>query len=90
MVQQFARHWDNAIDGSYLSDHSYIDIGKETCPNGLSRVGGAGLLGSRLRSEWDPRLDLLAPQTLLWRRCCLDSYAEWIGQQDPLESPRPK
>jgi hypothetical protein len=90
MMQQFSQHWDNAIDGSHLSDHSYVDIGKETCPNGLSRVGGVGLLASRLRSEWDPRLNLLAPQTLLWRRCCLDSYADWIGQQDPPESPRPK
>ncbi|KAJ5100164.1 hypothetical protein N7532_007165 [Penicillium argentinense] len=90
MMQQFARHWDNTIDGSHLSDHSYVDIGKETCPTGPARVGGVGLLASRLRSEGDPRAHLLAPQTLLWRRCCLDSYAEWMGQPHAPEFPPPK
>lgn len=86
-MQQFSRHRDNVIHGSHLSGHSYVDIGKETCPNGPSRVGGEGLLASRLRSEWDARPTLPTPQTLLWRRCCLDSYSEWIGQQDPPKSP---
>ncbi|KAJ5549853.1 hypothetical protein N7535_002204 [Penicillium sp. DV-2018c] len=89
-MQQFTRHWDSAVDGSHLSDQSYIDIGKETCPDGLSRVADVGLLASRLGSDAQARPSLHLPQTLLWRRCCLDSFADWIGQQHPPECPRPK
>lgn len=32
MVQQFQRHWGNAINESFLSERFYFDIGKETCP----------------------------------------------------------
>ncbi|KAJ5288260.1 hypothetical protein N7508_011035 [Penicillium antarcticum] len=90
MMQEFAQHWGNTIDESYLSDQFYIDIGKETCPTGASQVGGVGLLASRHRSDREPGANQLVPQTILWRRCCLESYAEWIGQQYPPESPRPK
>ncbi|KAJ6041645.1 hypothetical protein N7460_007035 [Penicillium canescens] len=90
MMQEFAQHWGNTIDESHLSDQFYIDIGKETCPTGPSQVGGVGLNASRHRSDGEPRANQLVPQTILWRRCCLESYAEWIGQQHPPESSRPK
>ncbi|KAL2807989.1 hypothetical protein BJX63DRAFT_436566 [Aspergillus granulosus] len=91
MMQQFARHWGNVIEGSYLRDSCFVDIGKETCPTGPLWVGGVGLLASRLGSDQEPHADLLAPQTLLWRRCCLDSYAQWIGQQQLSQgSSRPR
>ncbi|KAJ6047285.1 uncharacterized protein N7446_012119 [Penicillium canescens] len=49
MMQEFAQHWGNTIDESYLSDQFYIDLGKETCPTGPSRVGAAssGILTSK-------------------------------------------
>ena len=51
MIQQFVRHWGNAINESHLSDHFYINIGKETCPTGPSQVAGVGLLASRACSD---------------------------------------
>jgi hypothetical protein len=75
MMQEFAQHWGNTIDDSHLSDQFYVDIGKETCPTGPSRVGGVGLHASRHRSDAEPCINLLVPQTILWRRCCLESYA---------------
>ncbi|KAJ6045531.1 hypothetical protein N7499_003469 [Penicillium canescens] len=90
MMQEFAQHWGNTIDESYLSDQFYIDIGKETCPTGPSRVGGVGLHASRLHSDGELRASPVVPQTILWRRCCLESYTEWIGQQHPPGSSRPK
>ena len=90
MMQRFGQHWDNTIDPADLSDHFYVDIGKETCPTGASQVGGPGLLASQLNA--DP-VSLVRPpgqQTLLWRRCCLDSYAAWIQQQHPPHSAPPK
>ena len=59
MMQQFAQHWDNTIDRSHLSDHSYVDI------LALHGLDGVGLMASRLRSEWDPGTNLLAPPTLV-------------------------
>ncbi|KAJ6050763.1 uncharacterized protein N7446_010872 [Penicillium canescens] len=90
MMQEFAQHWGNTIDESHLSNQFYIDLGKETCPAGRSQVGGGRLDASRHRSDGEPRANQLVPQTILWRRCCLESYAEWIGQQHPPEIPRPK
>ncbi|KAJ5742295.1 hypothetical protein N7533_011704 [Penicillium manginii] len=65
MMQEFAQHWGNTIDDSHLSDQFYVDIGKETCPTGPSRVGGVGLHASRYRSDTEPRINLLVPQTIL-------------------------
>ncbi|KAF9890020.1 hypothetical protein FE257_006700 [Aspergillus nanangensis] len=28
------------------------------------------------------------PYTLLWRRCCLDAYSQWIHSQQPSDTPR--
>ncbi|KAL4911744.1 hypothetical protein BDW62DRAFT_196343, partial [Aspergillus aurantiobrunneus] len=34
-MQQFGQHWDSTIDPANLSDHFYLDIGKETCLTGM-------------------------------------------------------
>lgn len=28
-----------------------------------------------------------SPQTLLWRRCCLDAYSQWIHSKQPADAP---
>jgi hypothetical protein len=58
MRQRFAQLWDRTIDDQYVLT-SYMDIGKETCPT-ASRSPRHGSSSS--------------PQTLLWKRCCLEKY----------------
>ncbi|KAL4912956.1 hypothetical protein BDW62DRAFT_206030 [Aspergillus aurantiobrunneus] len=89
-MQRYGQHWDSTIDPADLSDHFYLDIGKETCPTGVSRVGGPGLLALRLGADQVSPVPPPGQQTLLWRRCCLDSYAAWIQQQHPPRSAPPK
>ncbi|KAL4911913.1 hypothetical protein BDW62DRAFT_195899 [Aspergillus aurantiobrunneus] len=48
-MQRFGQHWDSTIDPADLSDHFYLDIGKETCPTGASRRCHAALQGSYMK-----------------------------------------
>ncbi|KAF9882577.1 hypothetical protein FE257_006752 [Aspergillus nanangensis] len=77
MVDGFYRHWNTAVDEAYLTDRLFYDIGKETCPTISSKI---------CHSASSDRL----PQTLLWRRCCLDAYSHYIAGKQPGDSPRPQ
>uniref|UniRef100_A0A093UKY7 Uncharacterized protein n=1 Tax=Talaromyces marneffei PM1 TaxID=1077442 RepID=A0A093UKY7_TALMA len=68
MMQWFYGFWDHAVDLSYTSANFYFDIGKEVCPAGPSYIA----------IEGEPTEEEDAAQTLMWKRCCLDSYAAWI------------
>lgn len=68
MMQRFHGFWEHAVDLSYTSANFYFDIGKEVCPAGPSYIA----------MEGEPTEEEDAAQTLMWKRCCLDSYAAWI------------
>ncbi|KAH7109785.1 hypothetical protein EDB81DRAFT_849298 [Dactylonectria macrodidyma] len=71
MVSRFQEYWANAIDESHITADLYFDIGKETCPQQASKV----MPWSQLAAEAiDGPTDRRA-ETLLYRRCCLESYA---------------
>ncbi|KAE8383988.1 hypothetical protein BDV23DRAFT_192381 [Aspergillus alliaceus] len=74
-VQLFQQHWNHASVSAYLLDQFYLDIGKETCPAGIDPARESLYPGNP------------GPQTVVWQRCCLESYTEWIGQQQPHRLP---
>ncbi|KAL4960079.1 uncharacterized protein BDV14DRAFT_211863 [Aspergillus stella-maris] len=47
-------------------------------------------IGKKTCPTGTSQVDGPGQQTLLWRRCCLDSYAAWIQQQHPPQSAPPK
>ncbi|KAE8371060.1 hypothetical protein BDV26DRAFT_303280 [Aspergillus bertholletiae] len=92
IVQLFQRHWDCISDQVYQSNRLYLDIGKETCPAGLSRVGSTAQFSTLGPDPGSASFsaDDAGPRTVLWRRYCLESYSEWIQQQQPRGSPPPR
>jgi hypothetical protein len=71
MTQRFQQYWDHAVAEPYTTPRLFFDIGKETCPSLWSSVmpvdGPAGNSDANATA-----------QVLLWKRCCLDAYAQWI------------
>ncbi|KAE8357180.1 hypothetical protein BDV27DRAFT_151524 [Aspergillus caelatus] len=92
IVQLFQRYWDCVSDQTYQSDRLYLDIGKETCPAGLSRVGSTAQFSTLGPDPGSASFstDDAGPRTVLWRRCCLESYSKWIQQQQSRGSPPPR
>ncbi|KAL4755616.1 uncharacterized protein BDW70DRAFT_165305 [Aspergillus foveolatus] len=72
MTDQFEAYWYHAIADTYTSDEFYFDIAKEVCPSGTSRVA---VQQECMHTEQAPQS---LPRSLLWKRCCLESYAAWI------------
>ena len=72
MLAKFDRHWRQKIKADYLSGEFYYDIGKEICPKYTYLATQDPVDG--------------AAEILLWKRCCLDSYYEWLrdGESESL------
>ena len=66
MTARLGRYWGTVVDEAYISSQLYFDLGLETYP------------GQDL-STADP--DSPA-ETLLWRRCCLESFHSWLRAGD--------
>jgi hypothetical protein len=70
MTSRFDEYWGGAIAESYMTSDTYFDVGKEVCPVQKSCVAGE-------REVEDGEDDTLAT-TLVWKRCCLETYSEWM------------
>ncbi|KAI8676082.1 hypothetical protein NCS56_00495100 [Fusarium sp. Ph1] len=76
MMARFQNYWVNAIDDRYITADFYFDIGKETCPQQASQVASSV---NRQTSNADADGFASIPAgTLLYKRCCLQSYAHLI------------
>ncbi|KJK87933.1 hypothetical protein H633G_08218 [Metarhizium anisopliae BRIP 53284] len=74
MVSRFNDYWSRSIDSDYITDDFYLDVGKETCPMQASRTREvpAELAGAAHEPRAEPNTEA---ETLLYKRCCLESYA---------------
>ena len=90
-MTRFRGHWTNAIDEGHLTSEFYFDIGKEVCPQQASQIASTTIAGNRIGSKSTPSEtnDDRVAETLLWKRCCLDSYTAWI-QGGPTGDPTQK
>ncbi|PVH90385.1 hypothetical protein DM02DRAFT_547899, partial [Periconia macrospinosa] len=73
MTSRFGKYWTNAVVESYMTSDAYIDVGKELCP----------AQGSSIQCEEMDNNHEGVAKTLLWKRCCLDTYNEWIREKEP-------
>ncbi|KAH7186861.1 hypothetical protein DER44DRAFT_858398 [Fusarium oxysporum] len=74
MITRFRNCWTSAVDESYTTTELYFDIGKETCPQQASQVvPWSQLAAGVMDSPTEKRAE-----TLLYRRCCLESYASQV------------
>ncbi|KAH7012026.1 hypothetical protein B0J12DRAFT_733727 [Macrophomina phaseolina] len=77
MTSRFQNCWTDSIAEAYITPEFYFDVGKEVCPVQKSRV-------ARTRVENEAGEDGIqregeAPaETLLWKRCCLETFGNWI------------
>ena len=78
MMTRFQKYWTSAIDEAYVTPNFYFDVGKEVCPQQKSQVifsqheSAIEDEGGKIVEEGGPA------ETLIWRRCCLDTYGDWI------------
>ncbi|PVH90417.1 hypothetical protein DM02DRAFT_665119 [Periconia macrospinosa] len=70
MTSRFDEYCTKAVVEGYMTSDAYIDVGKELCP---ARGSGVTCEEKTNNSE-----DEVAAKTLLWKRCCLDAYSEWM------------
>ncbi|KAL7903798.1 hypothetical protein GGI35DRAFT_491555 [Trichoderma velutinum] len=84
MNLRFEDYWTNAIDESHIAADLYIDIGKETCPRQASRVTPL----NQPAAEEDNDLGEAEAETLLYKRCCLESYTSWAAGSLPDEESK--
>ncbi|PNP55221.1 hypothetical protein FNYG_15524 [Fusarium nygamai] len=71
MISKFEQYWTSAIDNSHTTTDLYFDIGKETCPPQPSQVVPWSQLAAGIIDDPPQK----QAETLLYRRCCLESYA---------------
>ncbi|SPJ87886.1 uncharacterized protein FTOL_12355 [Fusarium torulosum] len=77
MMKRFRNYWTSAVDETYTTTEVYFDIGKETCPQQASRVvPWSQLAAGVMDSPTEKRAE-----TLLYRRCCLESYASQVNNR---------
>jgi hypothetical protein len=75
MISRFQTYWASAIDESHTTTDVYFDVGKETCPQQASQVvPWSQLATGAIEDPTEKRAE-----TLLYRRCCLESYAFQVG-----------
>ncbi|KAL6790177.1 hypothetical protein GGI42DRAFT_365675 [Trichoderma sp. SZMC 28013] len=74
MESRFEEYWTSAVDEDYITTDLYIDVGKETCPEQMSKVTpwNQPAAGGVNDSE------NLQAEALLYKRCCLESYSSQI------------
>ncbi|KAL9567494.1 hypothetical protein ACKAV7_008444 [Fusarium commune] len=77
MMSRFEQYWTSAIDNSHTTTDLYFDVGKETCPQQPSQV----VPWSQLAAGIIDNLPQEQAETLLYRRCCLESYAFQVGNR---------
>ena len=75
MMSRFEQYWTSAIDNSHTTADLYFDIGKETCPQQPSEVVPWSQLATGIIDDPPEK----RAETLLYRRCCLESYAFQVG-----------
>ncbi|RKK66775.1 hypothetical protein BFJ69_g15098 [Fusarium oxysporum] len=75
MMSRFEQYWTSAIDNSHMTTDLYFDIGKETCPQQPSEVVPWSQLATGIIDDPPEK----RAETLLYRRCCLESYAFQVG-----------
>ncbi|KAM6506746.1 hypothetical protein FALCPG4_018840 [Fusarium falciforme] len=75
MVSRFQTYWASAIDESHTITDVYYDVGKETCPQQASQVVPWSQLAAGVIDDPTEK----RAETLLYRRCCLESYAFQVG-----------
>ncbi|PTB47507.1 hypothetical protein M431DRAFT_488538 [Trichoderma harzianum CBS 226.95] len=75
MVLRFKEYWTSSVDESYVTTDFYIDIGKETCPQQLSKV----IPQDPMAAEGNNNKEDMQAETLLYKRCCLESYSSQIS-----------
>ncbi|RSL82713.1 hypothetical protein CEP52_016900, partial [Fusarium oligoseptatum] len=64
------KYWASAIDECHTTTDVYFDVGKETCPQQASQVvPWSQLAAGAIEDPTEKRAE-----TLLYRRCCLESY----------------
>ncbi|EWZ79008.1 hypothetical protein FOWG_16786 [Fusarium oxysporum f. sp. lycopersici MN25] len=71
MMSRFVQYWTSAIDNSHTTTDLYFDVGKETCPQQPSQVVPWSQLAAGIIEDPPQK----QAETLLYRRCCLESYA---------------
>ncbi|KAL7940579.1 hypothetical protein V8C42DRAFT_349396 [Trichoderma barbatum] len=74
MESRFEEYWTSAVDEDFITTDLYIDVGKETCPEQMSKVTpwNQPAAGGVNDSE------NLQAEALLYKRCCLESYSSQI------------
>jgi hypothetical protein len=69
MIDCLRRYWGMAADESYITSSFFFDVAKETYPF-PSYVFHTDTT------------NLAQPETLFWKRCCLESFYSWIRAGD--------
>lgn len=75
MISKLQRYWGNIANEAYCADQFYFDIGKETCPSQFS------LHNKNIR-------DQPPAETLLWKKCCLETCFAWCQDGDQSSSTK--
>lgn len=74
MASRFEEYWTNSVDESHVTTDFYIDVGKETCPRQISKVAS----WIQPVAEENSGLEEIQAETLLYKRCCLESYSSQV------------
>ncbi|KAG6998834.1 hypothetical protein FocnCong_v013541 [Fusarium oxysporum f. sp. conglutinans] len=77
MMSRFEQYWTSAIDNSHTTTDLYFDVGKETCPQQPSQVLPWSQLAAGIIEDPPQK----QAETLLYRRCCLESYALQVSNR---------
>lgn len=77
MMTRFQKHWNSVVVFQYITPNFFYDIGKETCPQQPSYVVGRASETGEVNN-----LPRAQAETLLWKRCCQDSFIKWV-QSEP-------
>jgi hypothetical protein len=70
MTSRFKEYWTGAVAENYMTADAYIDVGKEVCSAQESRIV--------CEDEVAVGEDETLAKTLMWKRCCLETYSEWM------------
>ncbi|KAH7341167.1 hypothetical protein BKA66DRAFT_448341 [Pyrenochaeta sp. MPI-SDFR-AT-0127] len=70
MTSRFDKYWTEAVTERYITSDAYLDVGKEVCSAQESHVAPI--------NEAEDGEDETLATTLMWKRCCLETYSEWM------------
>jgi hypothetical protein len=86
MMSRFEQYWTSAIDNSHTTADLYFDIGRETCPQQPSEVVTWSQLATGIIDDPPEK----RAETLLYWRCCLESYAFQVSNRYTDDKGTPK